>query len=399
MNRALFVSNLFPSVAEPIRGLDNAVLLHTLREDWKIRVLSPRAALIPLLFRKPEARGEDCCFEPEYVPSPYVPKLGSRWNDQLMEAWMESVFKKLIHEFRPDVILCSWLFPDGCAVARLAERHRIPVVLVTQGTDTHTYLEDPQRRKKILRAVDQCSAVICRSGDLASRLESAGANPSNLHVIYNGVDTDTFCVRERDEARESLGIEHSAPILLFVGNYLPVKNPLFLISMLRELNRRRESSGDVPVHLVFIGDGPLRSALENEAAAMGLSEHVTILSRKPAEEIALWMAAADVFCLSSHNEGFPNVLLEAMACELPVVSTDVGGISELIDRRSLGVLLPPGDLAAFVDSVTEVLTGRGVSERRTSQERDASWAAAGAAYSKVMDLALEKWGKACPSQV
>ena len=233
--RLAFVSNLFPDHAAPYFGLDNATVLHWLTREhgWDIRVICPR----PSLSLRHHLTGTggwsprtgDELFMPEFVPVPYVPKLGSIANRPLMAATLRPRLKRLKDEFAFDVVLASWLFPDGCAVAQLASEMQSPSVLITQGSDTHQYLAMPSRRRQILRSINQAQGVIARSGDLGKRLANAGAEPSKLHTIYNGVDPVVFHPRDQMDARQALGLDLSAKVLLFVGNFLPVKNPALLI--------------------------------------------------------------------------------------------------------------------------------------------------------------------------
>lgn len=390
MRKLLFVSNLFPDSDQPIRGLDNATLLHSMHGDWEIRVLSPRPVLPPWHGESLRAREQDQEFSPLYVPCPYVPRFGSWWNDRLMARAIAPAFDRMIAEFKPDAVLCSWLYPDGCAVARLAKRHRIPVILVTQGTDTHGYLKIQVRRKKIISAIRESSAVICRSGNLANRLRGAGSDHDKLKVIYNGVDTEIFQHRDRGSVRRELNLAAKHPVLLFVGNYLPVKNPLFLIQAHAELNRRRGTRGEPPARLILIGDGAMRSAMESAITGTDCADSFDLRSRETPNEVARFMNSANLLCLTSHNEGFPNVILEAMACGLKVVSTDVGGIAELVNHPGRGLLVKTGDLAAYVDAMEKAPEGTNDSQKVTEHAGDAdwSWEAAAQSYGDVIESAI-----------
>lgn len=391
MRHLLFISNLFPDSGQPIRGLDNASLLHSLGDDWDIRVLSPRTALPPWRSTALRPREEDSKFSPSYVTCPYLPKIGSWCNDWLMAWALAPALERLIKEFKPDAILCSWLYPDGCAVVRLAKRHRVPVVLVTQGTDTHQYLKIPQRRRKIVSAIQRSEAVICRSANLAHRLQAAGGDAHRFKVIYNGVDTEIFQPRDQAHVRSELKISMENPVLLFVGNYLPVKNPLLLIGAHAELNRRRGERGEPSARLVLIGDGPLRPDMAAAVNAEGSGDFVSLLFREAPREVARWMNAADLLCLSSHNEGFPNVILEAMACDLRVVSTDVGGIGELVNRPERGFLVKAGDLNAYVGALERALGGTLTPRQNGERDKnsDYSWSAAADSYRAVIESAIK----------
>jgi len=391
--RLIFVSNLFPDTREPIRGLDNQVLLHHLQrlEGFEVRVLSPRPALpgtsgwntIATL----QAKEGDQDFHPVYFPFAYVPRVGGLANDFLLRTTATRHLAKLTDDFQPDVVLTSWLFPDGCAMASLCQRAGLPLVLITQGTDTHQYLNSPLRRGKILKAISRSAAVICRSGDLGHRLQQAGAPPEKLRTVYNGVDLEIFQRRDRAAARTALGIAPDDAVLLFVGNLLPVKNPGMLVAALHQLNQTRAAQGRRGAILNVIGAGPLEAQLRHQAESLGLSGSIHFLGRQPPADVARHMNAADVFCLASWNEGFPNVILEAMACGLPVVATDVGGIRERIDRPSRGELVRAGDVDGFAAALQSTLAR----QERVPQEEtpgDLSWPSAAAAYARVLREAI-----------
>jgi glycosyltransferase involved in cell wall biosynthesis len=355
--RLVFISNLFPDHAQPYFGLDNATVLHALVRDygWDVRVLCPRPTLAPkdYLHDGPhcEPRAGDEIFQPRYVAVPYAPKIGGLANRALMRSALRGPLRALRKTFAFDVVLASWLFPDACAAAELAQRKGVPSVLITQGSDTHQYLAMPLRRRQILRAIEQCHSVIARSGDLGKRLASAGADAAKLHTVYNGVDTAVFQPRDRSQARAELGLDPSANVFLFVGNFLAVKNPALLV---RAFASYREASGDHTSVLLMAGKGPMQPEISALADSLGLGTSVRQTGPMNSTQIAQLMAAADALCLSSVNEGLPNVILEAMACGLPVLSTNVGGIAEVLDE-SRGVLVPEGELAPYAVAMPRVL--------------------------------------------
>lgn len=377
----LFVSNLFPDHEEPVRGLDNATLLHWLNREERnsIRVISPRA---DNFHSKRAPRTVDECFAPTFPTTFYIPKIGSRWNARLMCKALRKPLGEAIDSFQPNVVLGSWLFPDGVALSGLCHEAKIPLVMITQGTDTHQYLDDPVRRRQIVNSMKKVHSVVCRSGDLAERLSRVGVPPSKLKVIYNGIDSDIFHPTDQTAARKKLGLKTEFPILLFVGNLLPVKNPLFLLRAHAELNLRRMNLGKAPARLHLIGEGPMGNDLRKEVYRLSSQESVEFFGRQSPEQVAIHMNAADVFCLSSRNEGFPNVLLEAMACGLPIVSTDVGGIREKIDTPSTGYLVTEGCLDAYVDAIQSALK---TSRKKPEKERLClGWLPVAEAYEKVL---------------
>ncbi len=349
--RLLFVSNLFPDQAEPYRGLDNATVLQHLRDRWDVRVISPRPSMGAWYGRSSDlhARPIDEPLRPVFLPVPYVPRFGSRWNHQLMARRLRPELAKVSSDFKWDVVLSAWLFPDGCAVAACADER--PFHLIAQGSDVHRYLGDSARRAAILAAGQSARSVITRSRSLADALVSAGESKSKVHAIHNGVDLSCFRLTDKAAAREALNLKANERILLFVGNLLPVKDPTLLVKAFGLLCQKQPADN---WRLVMIGKGPLRGELVALAASLGISERVTLPGPLPAADVARWMNAADVLSLTSHNEGLPNVVLEALACGLPIVSTAVGGISEVVDAPWKGILCEKRDPTLLADAVAQM---------------------------------------------
>ncbi len=377
--RLLFVSNLFPDTGEPYRGLDNATVLHhLLARGHEIRVLAPR----PVLRRRAFAPREiDRPLHPEFLPVPYVPKLGGLFNHRLMAAALRPALARLRREQPWDLVLASWLFPDGWAVARAAGPG--PLALIAQGSDVHVYLHSRPRRAAILEACARAGAVITRSSSLAHLLGTAGVAGDRLRPIHNGVDTGVFHGGDLAAARQRLGLATAERWLLFVGNLLPVKDPDFLLRAFA-----RVAAACPEARLALAGRGPLRPALEAQVAAFGLGERVRFLGPLDAAAVADWMRAADVLAMTSRNEGLPNVILEAQACGLPVVATRVGGIHEVVDADWKGHLTPPGDVTAWSEAVLARLAQPAERERLADLGMARSWPNVAATYEGALNTAL-----------
>lgn len=376
--RLLFVSNLFPDQAEPVRGQDNAVLLGWLRQHYDIEVLALRPSLA--WWRRPrwQPLERDLPLNPVYTAVPYVPKRGDRWNHRVMEWRLRPLLERRLREGGCQRLLASWLYPDGCAVSRWSATRNVPTCLIAQGSDVHQYLLRPARRRAIIRAVRDCGRVITRSEALRGMLTDAGADPDAVRCIYNGVDTGLFHPGDRAAARHQLDLPANRPVLLFVGNLLPVKNPHLTLQAVARL------ATDLPASrqplLAIIGTGPMQAELEAAAADLDIAQRVRWLGRQPSERVATFMQAADLLLMSSRNEGLPNVILEAQACGLPVVSTDVGGIAELVPVPRAGRLTRQST-AELARAMLLVLDDVGVDRTWISnhgQQHD--WAQSAAAY-------------------
>lgn len=380
--RILFISNLFPDVANPVHGQVNATLLRHLSRHCETRVLALRPTLPGLAGKVRRLRPceADAALQPEFVPVWYLPKLGSRLNHRLLARGVAPVLRRVRRGFAYDAILCAWIYPDVCGVARAAARTRVPVVGIAQGTDVHRYLELPVRRRVIVETLRRLPATITRSRDLARRLGDAGVPAERLHPIHNGVDTQLFHPGEAIAARRQSGLPLGGRHVLYVGNLLPVKNPGLLLHAFAELKDA--------ARLVLVGEGPLRESLQNAAEALGIGERVVWKGRQNPEQVATLMRAADVLCLPSDNEGVPNVALEAMASGRPVVGTRVGGVPEVVDAEFLGTLVERGDQAGLVRALASWLNRVPDAARIRGHAEKFSWESAAQSYLGVLERVI-----------
>ncbi|HEY1173783.1 MAG TPA: glycosyltransferase [Verrucomicrobiae bacterium] len=354
--KILFISNLFPDRQEPNRGVVNARLLRHMAKEAEVRVISPRPSLSGW-WKKDSGRtalAEDVQFAPLYPWVPYVPKVGSKFNDRLYAGRLRSCISEVRQTYKFDAVLCSWLYPDACAVSHLAGEMGFSYAAVAQGSDVHQYISMPSRRTRIVKAVNRSVRTIARSQELARLLLEAGAIKEKLQVIYNGVEGDIFKPGDRSEARRILGLPESGKLILYVGNLLPVKNPGLALAGLQRLHSI--SAPSEGPSLLMVGQGTLESSLKSKAVELGLGDRVIWAGSQPPRQVALYLQAADVLCLPSDNEGLPNVMLEAFASGLPVVATQVGGIPEVLNRPELGRLVPPRDAEAMANALRQILS-------------------------------------------
>lgn len=372
--RLLFISNLFPDTSQPWRGLDNVTLLHAMRAqrpeaDIRVLCLRPGHGFWKGSRCDLKPRAGDEVLHPVYGWAPYVPKFGGM-NDRLFALAVRRALSKLPAGWKPDAMLVPWLFPDGCGVSRVPELAGVPMVSVAQGSDVHQYLDLPMRRRAILNLAKR-ARIVTRSEDLRQRLLRAGADAGKVRTVYNGVDTEMFHPGDPQEARVSLNLPLDGRLLLFVGNFLPVKG-LDLLIQAAALAAREMSE---PLRLVMIGSGPLQKDLTALAQQNGLPEDTVIWAgRKTPAEVAQFMRAADLVCLSSHNEGVPNVLLESFASGRAFVSTAVGGISEILQPAPAGGTLVAGrDPAAYAEVLRNLLAGLPEAQALSSYAATLAW--------------------------
>lgn len=180
--------------------------------------------------------------------------------------------------------------------------------------------------------------------------------------ILNGIDLTPYL--SLDPPGPAIG---EAPLIGTVGRLHPVKNHALLIDALSRLRPRHPR-----LSLRIVGEGEMRPALESQARSLGLSESVQLPGVR--DDVNRQLADMDVFVMSSHFEGMPLVLVEAMAAARPIVATDVGGIGEMVGHEKHGLLVPPDDPAAMAEALERILSDRSlaISLATAARQRAAS---------------------------
>jgi len=192
-----------------------------------------------------------------------------------------------------------------------------------------------------------CISDYCRD-ELAALVEAGETD--HLGLVRMGVDVTRFAPAADRRAGRGPG-----PLrLLFVGRLVPEKGPSDLLAAVALL---RAAGRDLDV--VVVGNGPLREQLAAEVAAQGLQDVVRLLGPVGQDDLPSWYEWADVFCLPSYAEGVPVVLMEAMATELPVVTTRIAGIPELVRDGDTGLLVEPGRPALVAAAVERLAAAPG----------------------------------------
>jgi len=180
-----------------------------------------------------------------------------------------------------------------------------------------------------------------------------GLPGERISVIPNGVDTARFApdVAARSATRAALGIADDAPLLVAVGRLEESKGFQLAVRALANLRTLWPAA-----QLAIVGEGSYRATLQREIDALGLGERVHVLGYRPNAELPALLTAADIFVMPSLcHEAFPLTIVEALACGLPVLATNVGGIPSAITDEQTGLLLPMGDLVAWTAALDRLL--------------------------------------------
>jgi len=346
--RTLFLSTHFPNPSQPNNASFVRQQIQALSHHCDVDVVAPipwhvrGRNTIPYSYTS----GVLNIYHPLYV---YIPRI-LRWTHGY--SYVFSV-ARLIHAlFKAkgyDGIYSAWLYPDAYAAAYFSKAYGVPLYTRVMGTDVNRLTKDSDILSHSLYAVSSSKYVLSVSANIKKKLIWLGADGENIQILRNGIDRSLFYHKDRKHVREILGIQHDAQVILFVGNLKIEKGVFDLFEAFVMLIATKTFPN---LHLYFVGDGPMSCELSRATTVNGCTDNVHVLKSKPHSEIADWMNACDVFCLPSHSEGLPNVVIESLSCGAKVVATNVGGTPELVSEFAYIRLVnphSPGELKAALE--------------------------------------------------
>jgi glycosyltransferase involved in cell wall biosynthesis len=263
-----------------------------------------------------------------------LPGIGStrRWSDA---AYRRAALRASEGLGPFDVCFAHFLFPHGHAAAEIAARLRIPAVL-SLGESSFRRYEVAYGPREMAAVLARFAAVVANSPVIEAQLvERFGVARDRIHVLPNGVDERHFFPRDREQARRQLGLPASRPLLVFVGHLNERKGPLRVMEAIRS---RPE------IGALFLGRGPQRPE----------GPQLLFAGAVPHEQVPVWLSAADLFVLPTLDEGCSNALLEALACGLPVVTSDRPFNRAVLDE-SMALLVEPSDPAALGAAIARLV--------------------------------------------
>ncbi len=229
----------------------------------------------------------------------------------------------------------------------------------------HHGYTNTDRKMRLYNRLDRWSlphadrlVTVCRA--FAQELAgSTGVSIDNISVQHNAIRRRPPVSTAAVEAlRKRLGIADSERVVLSVGRLSREKAHHDLIEAFKLL---RETKSDIPLKLIIVGDGLERASLEAAVASIDCKERIIFTGQ--VNEVQPFYAMADVFALPSHSEGSPNVLLEAMAANLPIVATAVGGVPEMVANNESALLVPPNDPPSIAAAISNLLADRVLAQR------------------------------------
>lgn len=373
MLRVLTLSTLFPNAARPTLGVfvERQTLGLAAREDVALEVVAPAGLPIWPLARHPHyapllGLPAEETWKGLRVHRPRYrvwPRIGQTRAAEAIAAALLPMLHDLRARFAFDVIDAEFFWPDGPAAVRLGAALGVPVSVKARGSDIHFWGRQPGIGVQVLAAGRAADGMLAVSAALKRDMEALGMPGERIRVHRTGIDLDRFRPVDRSAAKAELGVR--GPLLICAGALIERKGQRIALDALARLPEAT---------LILVGEGPDRAELERRIARLGLEGRVRLLGNRPHEALPALFAAADVAVQPSASEGLANVWVEAMACGTPVVTCDVGGAREAIDRPAAGRLVPR-EAQAFAGAVRDLLANPPVqTEVRAAAERF-SWEA------------------------
>lgn len=384
--RVLWVTNLFPNCQEPNRGIFNYHISRELQNYCDITIIAPvpwfpkmkflkrfgswsRTSQLP---EKEKVKGFDV-YHPRYI---VIPGLFGFLHGFSLYYSIRRMVRNLIKKQNFDLIHAHWVFPDGVAAVRVARQMNLKVMVTAHGSDINLYSGYLLRRIQIRKALQRADSISAVSPELRQSIIELGIPDQRAKFIPNGVDPDQFKPDDQMSCRRQLGLPLDARIILFAGALVPVKGLEYLLEAAAQLK-----SGYSNLFIAIVGEGPLYQFLIHKTEELHLREMFIFFGSKPHDDIPLWINACDLFCLPSLSEGWPCVIMEALACGKPVVASRVGGVPNIINDQN-GYMFAPKNVKDLAQSLEKAL-GRSWDPERIRGGLDRfSWKASAEQYYK-----------------
>jgi glycosyltransferase involved in cell wall biosynthesis len=286
--------------------------------------------------------------------------------------------KKMVHAIKLELILeeydlihAHWVYPYGYVASLIKKETGIPCIISAIGSDIHTQpYASPKIIPQIISSLDNANMVIFVSNNLYKSAKKLGYNGSNYTVLSYGVETRIFYPMNKTDVRTELNLfQIPSKYIGFIGNLIWVKRADRLPELFQKIAKKHSN-----FHFIIIGDGNLRSGIEQKCKDYNLD--VKFTGRIPnciPDEMPLWINALDVLVLPSRNEGLPNIILEAQSCGCPVVGSNAGGIPEAIGTGGVVVETDSNFEENFTDAVIEMINNPPSVEQMRDRAMQFDW--------------------------
>jgi len=371
--KLLVISRIFPNNKMPQYGTFVRQEVSGLSKICKLKVVAPVPWFpsIPIQIdkikkwqifsevMKYEKNNDVEIFHPRYL---VTPKFGRTFYFLFYLIGIINTVKRVHRVFSFDAILVFYGIPDGIAAVLLAKIMKKPVIVKMLGSDVNVDSKGFLINFIFKRILKHADLIVCVCEKLSREIVDRGNPEEKVITIEKSVNNDIFFPKDKKIQRSRLKLPLDQKIILFVGNLLPIKGCIYLIKALAIINEK-----SVDFYLYIIGDGPEMVYLKNTAIELKIEQYVKFIGSRPHVEIPDWLNASDLLCLPSLDEGHPNIVLEALACGIPVVASRVGGIPEIIKSAEEGLLVAPKDSLSISNAILNIIENKGCFGRRSNK--------------------------------
>lgn len=291
---------------------------------------------------------------PLFESSPYTLSLTSKMVDIAKHVGLDILHVHYAIPHATSAVMARQILAD--------EGVSLPVVTTLHGTDITLIGQDPSFAPVVTWSINQSDGVTAVSDYLRQETYDQFGVKNSIELIPNFIDTDRFYRQNKEHFKQAL-CPNGEKVIVHVSNFRPVKNTKQVVDIFHRLRAHHSD-----VKLILVGDGPERVPTERKARELGVYDHIRFLGKQdPIEEI---LSIADVFVMPSDSETFGLAALEAMACRVPTVVSDVGGLPELVEDGETGYLCPVDDIEGFTDRIRALLSDDDLHERMAQAARD-----------------------------
>ena len=324
--RIAYVVNVFPKLSE-------SFIANEIAEVWR------RGHEVIILSRRHPT---------ETIRHPIVEQAGL----DAVTVYNQHDFESALEKFQPDLIHAHFATrATGCA-RELATKLRIPFTFTAHRYDIY----DKAPQDWYQRAMDAAGVITVSQANIDYINQQFGVPKDYMQLIPCGVNTELFS--------PNAASINDIPLIVCVARLHPVKNLSLLLRACANLRER-----GVLFKCVIIGEGDEREKLEAEHQQLNLGYFLKLIGAQDQHQVCQWWKLADIGVLTSHSEGMPVSLMEAASCGVPVVTTGVGGIPEMVDHNKTGLITADNDLGAFTDALELLVCDSALRQRMSIAAR------------------------------
>ncbi len=369
--RILVISQMYPCKRHPTSAIFFANLIKKLaKKVEKIVVVTPRP-YIPKVLTKVKPEWKRWFIDPMvsieeniHIIRPYVLQMRGMGREGLNGILMYlSLLKKcreIVKENDINIILGYNLLPDGIATVKMAKRLKLPSGMWAIGSDVNDFVSYNRINYYLtMKNMVNSDLILTESKDLELKVKKILKKKNNVLTFYKGIEVTNFNGKKpKDDTYTELSLRSEYKYLLFVGRLIYDKGIYELTKAFREISKRYPE-----YRLILLGEETEKDKLMEHLKNYGILERVIFRGIVPYNQVADYMKVSEMLLFSSWAEGLPNVVLESMASGLPVVTTDVGGIPEVVVDEVTGLLVPPRDTDALTAAALRMIEDNELRQR------------------------------------